>query len=616
MDLLASRPSGRQIRARSERVSIATCSMRDREPRGNSLSSQGGGNGSMFSAPAYSMSTLQLSGSSKSSTMMSRRPRGNQPLTEKILKIGSELDDPKATDLAYLFEDAKLLHQKLMALNLEDVDLKKVGLFSSETLETIESSARKLKSKAATLGHSSSLASFNGSVPSSASNSPYQSMVSLSNGMSGSVSKKNKSLKRSIISVFGRSKSHKQESERSLNQSRHSFAALTMPRDSPGKSRSRPNSPVRKKSFGRSNSLDFLDRDIDPAEMESSPPPHTSYPRSSSPPTPEAAVGYKMRLARSFSSLTQKNSKKRERAASLKPTAKSSTDVEKWRQLNTDPGVPNTPTATSSPKSNGRFSGNHRAQKSSTDVEKWRQPNMDPGVPNTPTATSSPKSNGRFGGNHHQSSTDIEKWRQPNMDPGVPNTPIATSFPKSNGRFGGNHRTQKFTDVSDYSEPKASRSKQNQVEKQAQDSTPKAPPTLPKPTQQISATGVVTRGFSPNGSSAVSSKRPTVVVRRTISCSDTVSKKISQTSPQCSSPDLSRLSPFDHTQQAAPPQCSSPDSSRLSPFDHTQQATPPLNPTSVSSSLPNTPILGKHGVCACVCVCVCVCMCVCVCARI
>lgn len=527
MDLAVPRPTASQIRSRSERVSVATCSMRDRVPRGensSSLSPQVDRRGLNNKFPAaVSMTSLQLTGTSKSSTMMCRRPIANQPLTEKILKIGREMDDPNATDLAYLFEDAKILHQKLMALNLDDVDLKKVGLFSSDTLETIESSARKLKAKSATLNSQrSSMASLN-SVLSGTSESPYDSMSSLTNwggnGSGGSMSKKSKSLKRSLFSVFGRSNSQKQKSERqalsrSLNHSRHSLAALTMPRNSSGISRSRPTSPVRKnksRTFGRSNSLDFLDRDdFGPDDMESSPPPPlpltpspSSHYHSSSPPTPAAAKGYKMRLARSFSSLTQK---KRDRSASLKPTAKSSLDIQ------------------------GKF----------------QHPNMDPGVPDTPTATSSFKVNGKLNGNHHTS----------------------------------NFTTTNFTDPQDYSEPKSSRPSPKQVRQQAQDSTrkpspptlnstpkaspptldstPKAPPpTLPKPVRRV-ASAERTSGCRPNGSG--SSKRPIVAIQGSIPNINAVKRTSSQTPLLSSSPDSSYLSPLDHTQPLLGTTSSSPSS--------------------------------------------------------
>lgn len=202
--------------------------------------------------------------------------RNKKPLTEQILKIGHQMNDPKAKDLAFLFKDAKILHQKLLALSMEEVDLKKVGLFSSEVLEDIEASSKKSQvNSARKVGcvmrhtHRGSVASSGGSVSpnmsSVGSNSPYQSMLSLNGASPDSSSKKSKSLKHSIFAAFGRSKSQKHVSEQHKNLSlpRHSVGGMLSGRQAV--TLSRPTSPKekRKQSFSRSSSLDFLSRDLE-----------------------------------------------------------------------------------------------------------------------------------------------------------------------------------------------------------------------------------------------------------------------------------------------------------------------------------------------------------------
>ena len=73
-----------------------------------------------------------------SSTDSLQREAEGTPLTDHILKVGREMEDPKAHDLKFLLEDAKVLHKKLMALDMEGVNLEKVGLFSTETLASFQ----------------------------------------------------------------------------------------------------------------------------------------------------------------------------------------------------------------------------------------------------------------------------------------------------------------------------------------------------------------------------------------------------------------------------------------------------------------------------------------------
>ena len=71
---------------------------------------------------------------SRSSSNLPLGGRSKTPITNMVLRVAAGMDDPKARDLAYLVEDAKILHKKLSALEMDGVDLKKIGLFSPETL--------------------------------------------------------------------------------------------------------------------------------------------------------------------------------------------------------------------------------------------------------------------------------------------------------------------------------------------------------------------------------------------------------------------------------------------------------------------------------------------------
>ena len=283
-ELLSSRPPPYALRSRNERTSIATCSVRDRET---------------------------ITRQNKSLTISRSTPRltqaGSKPITEKVLQIAGKMDDPKARDLKFLLEDAKLLHQKLTALNTEGVDLKKVGLFSNEVLQNIEASAKRPKTVYTHKGNSLvsresrnsvdyHLAKSNGSA--NRSLSPYYSTMSLNED-----AKKSKSLKRAFLGAFTR---HKHVSESSIAKSRslprynsqdeHQLTHKVL-------SLSRPNSPKRKKSsssFRRSSSLDFLDHNPEPSDETP-----VSTPSGSPPLAPRRGS----RLGRSFTGFSFKRSK-------------------------------------------------------------------------------------------------------------------------------------------------------------------------------------------------------------------------------------------------------------------------------------------------------------------
>lgn len=273
------------IRGRRERVSVATCGVRDRaDNSGNALGSRGHSRHTLTPA----RSALTLSSSSRQATPT------KGPITRQVLEIAGRMDDPKASDLKFLFDDAKLLHQQLTALNTEGVDLKKMGLFSGEQLEKIEASAtlakrprpvytptRKPASRnseelhhRASLASSGSLASLRLSLSSASS-----STLSL-NGGGGTcpnTPKKAKSLKRSIFGAFSRSRSKSgldQTLVKSLSMPRYSLGDIRSQRAPATRvSLSRPNSPQHRRkppsSLPRSSSLDFLDRD-DPVPDSSS----------------------------------------------------------------------------------------------------------------------------------------------------------------------------------------------------------------------------------------------------------------------------------------------------------------------------------------------------------
>lgn len=214
----------------------------------------------------------------RSATMLSSQNH-KKPITEQVLKIARKMSDPKALNLAYLLEDAKVLHQKLMALSMEEVDLKKVGLFSNEHLVAMEASAKKAKEASAyeeRLIRAKTLTNVSPSLRSSVtglnssqhtiSKTLCQSTISLDSA------KKSRSLKRSLINAFGRSKSQKNTSEYSTkhgNKKRQSLGSV----NSSGRrtttatviSLSRPNSPKRKhaSTMNRSSSCDALSTDCD-----------------------------------------------------------------------------------------------------------------------------------------------------------------------------------------------------------------------------------------------------------------------------------------------------------------------------------------------------------------
>lgn len=163
------------------------------------------------------------------------------------------MNDPRAQDLMFLVEDAKLLHKKLMALEMEDMDLEKVGLFSNEALASFQTLSKpQLKKKPSPLpqekplsrrkskpgklqrstssSSSQSMASPKISVPSTPKQSTsFPRMVALSPNTNNANYSKSKSLRRNFFSVFDYLKSPKRgnsDAMKYLKQPRHSIATL------------------------------------------------------------------------------------------------------------------------------------------------------------------------------------------------------------------------------------------------------------------------------------------------------------------------------------------------------------------------------------------------------
>lgn len=371
------------IRPRSERTSVATCSVRDRPSHLTPVASRGRTNSSF--APSKSAVSLGGRGGGRQSTSGLSGAWGKQqqqqqatPITDKVLEIAKGMDDPKASDLKFLLEDAKMLHQKLLALNTEGVDLKKVGLFSNEVLNSIEASKRPkvvVSQRAATLAAASRRTSV------ATSDYSYTSK-----GLSAE--KKSKSLKRSILGAFGR---HRQSSEcqspRTLPRNKSMDAALQ--RQKKVVSLSRPGSPKRsrssKESVRRSSSLDCLDQDSDPSQ----PSPASSSatpPNSPSLPVPERRESSaRQRLARSLTGgFGSKKSSKPPTSPRLRPP-RTGDRAFPWGAQS----MPNSPLSPRGSRGNGYLSSSGEDHTNSlSSREESRSPSIP--IPQSSTPSSSP----------------------------------------------------------------------------------------------------------------------------------------------------------------------------------------------------------------------------------
>jgi len=191
-------------------------------------------------------------------TSLSRQESDSKtPISDEVLRMASKMDNPKARDLAYLVEDAKLLHKKLTALETEGVDLEKVGLFSAEALASFKPPPPPVKKrprgiayenvppvkgdrtrKASSVGSSSPVSVF-GATPGTrkAQSLPRSSLPSI--GSPTLDRTKSKSRKRSFFSSFSRArgKQSSQELSRSFNEPRLSSTssrAIHQPDDKTG----------------------------------------------------------------------------------------------------------------------------------------------------------------------------------------------------------------------------------------------------------------------------------------------------------------------------------------------------------------------------------------------
>lgn len=209
--------------------------------------------------------------------------KSKTPITEQVMKLASKMEDSKVRDLAYLVEDAKLLHQKLTALETEGVDLTKVGLFSEETLasftppptpvtkrprgrayENIPNTKKNRARRASTTSASSGRIAAQNSRK--ALSMPRGSIASLSS----TVSEGTKSKKRNIFASFGRAKGKRSSEElsRSYNEPRHSVSSLALHHTdskAPEKTGSKATSLSQDSPMNRSSSLDVLSFDSIPS---------------------------------------------------------------------------------------------------------------------------------------------------------------------------------------------------------------------------------------------------------------------------------------------------------------------------------------------------------------
>ena len=160
--------------------------------------------------------------------------------------MASNMDNPKARDLAYLVEDAKVLHKKLTVLETEGIDLQKVGLFSAETLasfkpppppikkrprgiayENVVSTKGDRNRKASSVGSSSPVSTTPTHGTRKAQSLPRSSISSVGSPTLGRAKSKSR---RSIFSSFSRAKGKRSSEElsNSMNGPRHSVSSLAI----------------------------------------------------------------------------------------------------------------------------------------------------------------------------------------------------------------------------------------------------------------------------------------------------------------------------------------------------------------------------------------------------
>ena len=264
------------------------------------------------------------------------KDKARTPLTDQILEVGRGMDNPKAQDLAFLLEDAKILHKKLMALDMEDMDLEKFGLFSNEALASFQTPPKpQLKKKPSPVAYEKLLLRQKKMLKSQQSNLPAvltptspmqrassvtQHSTSFPRASASSLTPnsanplKSKSLKRNIFSAaLGHLKGQKRVNgslSKSMNEPRHNSAAFFSNRSheqSPDQSMAMKSRSLNhlnrrsslasvvmasisqtspKKNLNRSSSLDFLSCRLDVSRRvinssQTSPTSATTSPQSS-----------------------------------------------------------------------------------------------------------------------------------------------------------------------------------------------------------------------------------------------------------------------------------------------------------------------------------------------